>query len=266
MGAHDVTEQATIEQTLLRARDQAEATAQAQANFVTVVSHELRTPLNAIIGFSNLLSQRSGRLLAPRDRDYLARINASGRTLLGVIDNILTHAKADAGHLQVQARPIDLSLVVRDYVGTLALGPANPDIRMGVELPDEPCIARVDPQRMRQMLSNLVSNALRFTERGRVTIRLRPALDGGLLLDVEDTGIGIPEDRLESIFRPFEQGEAGTTRRHDGMGLGLAIVRSLCHLMGIEIRVSSVVGQGSCFTVHLPAHLRCASAEQSIGP
>lgn len=257
ISAHDVTEQREIEQTLLRARDQAEATSQAQANFVTLVSHELRTPLSAIIGFSRVLLRNRPQALDARDQDFLSRIHANGRQLLGIIDGILTHARATAGRLQPRTAPTDIRAIVEDAAVSTHAEKGVGGVSFVLDVPSVPCGALVDPERFRQIVAILVDNALKFTESGEVVVRLSAQGDGTLDLRVSDTGVGIDADRLESIFKPFEQGGSGTARSYGGTGLGLPIVRALCSLMTLDVSVESAPGRGSTFHVRLPAAIRC---------
>jgi PAS domain S-box-containing protein len=252
IAAHDQTARIAAERDLVRARDAAEAATRAQANFVSVVSHELRTPLNAIIGFSNIVVKRSGARLDDKDRDYLARVREGGMTLLTLIDEILTHAKVEAGSLSIERSRVDVGALVHD-VARLGEGlKRGPGVTMRVDVQPGLPAAFVDPLRLTQVVTNLVSNALKFTEAGAVVLSLTGTSDGGLQLVVSDSGIGIPPERLEAIWKPFEQAEAGTTRRFGGTGLGLPIVRSLATLMGLSVDVTSRVGTGSVFTVRIP--------------
>jgi PAS domain S-box-containing protein len=252
IAAHDQTARIAAERDLVRARDAAEAATRAQANFVSVVSHELRTPLNAIIGFSNIVVKRSGARLDDKDRDYLARVREGGMTLLALIDEILTHAKVEAGSLSIERSRVDVGTLVHD-VARLGEGlKRGADVTLRVDVEPGLPTALVDALRLTQVVTNLVSNALKFTQAGAVVLSLTGGADGGLQLAVSDSGIGIPPERLEAIWKPFEQAEVGTTRRYGGTGLGLPIVRSLATLMGLSVEVSSRVGTGSVFTVRIP--------------
>lgn len=261
IAAHDMTERISTEQALVRARDVAEAASLAQANFVTQVSHELRTPLNAVIGFSNIVLRRAAARLDDKDRDYLGRVHDSGKMLLTIIDQILTHAKAESGRLAIDRTPVDVGALVHD-VARQADGlrrQSGVALRLDVESPVPSAL--LDPWRLKQIVTNLVGNALKFTEVGEVVIGLRRERDGGLRLTVSDTGIGIPEARLDEIWQPFVQEESGTTRRFGGTGLGLPIVRSLSLLMGLQLDVSSARGVGSVFAVRIPPELMEADVE-----
>ncbi len=265
IAAHDQTARIRAEHELVRARDMAEATTRAQANFVSVVSHELRTPLNAIIGFSNIVMKRSHERLDDKDRDYLGRVRASGKTLLSIVDAILTHARAESGNLKLERQRVDVAALLQD-VARLSEGLRHaPNVRLRAELPEGLAPANVDPLRLTQVVTNLVSNALKFTQEGEVVLTLAGESDGAQVITVRDTGIGIPADRLDAIWTPFEQAEAGTARRFGGTGLGLPIVRSLALLMGLQLDASSREGEGSTFTVRIPAEWMCSEQECETG-
>ncbi len=261
IAAHDMTERISTEQALVRARDVAEAASLAQANFVTQVSHELRTPLNAVIGFSNIVLRRAAARLDDKDRDYLGRVHDSGKMLLTIIDQILTHAKAESGRMAIDRTTVDVGALVHDVARQADGLRRQSGVALRLEVESPVPAALLDPWRLKQIVTNLVSNALKFTELGEVVIGLRRERDGGLRLSVSDTGIGIPEERLDEIWQPFVQEESGTTRRFGGTGLGLPIVRSLSLLMGLQLDVSSARGVGSVFAVRIPPELMEAEAE-----
>ena len=265
IAAHDSTRQAELHAALVRARDMAEAAAEAQSNFVTVVSHELRTPLNAVIGFSKLLAKRSAEVLAPRDRELVTQIHEAGKALLVIIDSILTHAKARVGRLEVERAPLDLATIAQEVVEAQRAA-AKPGVSLVLDLPRGPLRVEGDMIRVEQILTQLVRNALKFTSAGQVTVRLTTSGDHApVLIEVSDTGEGIPAHRLARIFLPFEQGETGMARRYGGTGLGLAIVKSLAELMEYEVSVESVVGVGSTFRVVVPARARVSGSSRAEG-
>ena len=258
-----VVEQRTAE--LVVARDQALAASRAKSAFLANMSHELRTPLNAILGFSNLLRERGA---SEQQRHDLDIINRSGEHLLGLINDVLDVAKVEAGRSKLEATPCDLGRLiedVKDMVGPLAL---QKGLALRVERPQAPLFVRTDPSRLRQVLINLLNNAVKFTDHGSVTLRMKatPAIDTGevlLTFEVEDTGEGIAAGDQAAIFDAFVQ--ASAAKRHEGAGLGLTISRQIIELMGGTIQVESVHGQGSRFRTEIKVE-RAQESEVKRGP
>jgi PAS domain S-box-containing protein len=253
----DTTARKRAELELIVARDAAEAANRAKSDFLARMSHELRTPLNSIIGFANVLLKNKRDLLDEGDLSYLTRIATNGRHLLGLINDILDLSKIEAGHMTLDVTPVRLDVLVRDTVHEMEGQTRGRDVTLRAELPESVDVLDADEARMRQVLVNLIGNALKFTERGEVVVRVA-ADDAGhpTLLEVRDTGIGIPADRLDAIFNVFEQAESMINRRFGGTGLGLAISRSLCELMGHRLEVSSVEGEGTTMSVIIGQGLR----------
>ena len=247
----DITQLQHKEGELRLARDQAQSANQAKSDFLANISHEIRTPMNAILGFTEML--RRGYQRNPEDTSkYLHTIHNSARHLLELINGILDLSKIEAGRLEIEQVRFPAHRVIQEVLQVLSARAAEQGLALGfkVEGPIPETILS-DPARLRQIITNLVGNALKFTARGGVDLRLR--LDAGprLIVEVADTGIGIPAERLESIFEPFVQAEASTTRRFGGTGLGLTISRRFARLLGGDITVSSSPGAGSVFTLSL---------------
>jgi len=227
--------------------------ARLKSQFIATMSHELRTPMNAIIGFSQLLLRHSSDLSASRVQ-MIERILSNGKALLALIDDILDLSKVEAGRLELRLEPVDLVQLACDTLGELQS--LADEKRLTLELDarlHDPTVVG-DRVRLRQILVNLLSNALKFTERGSVRVELNEA-DSEIEIAVSDTGIGISPDQQEHIFDEFRQLDQTTTRKYSGTGLGLAIARSLVELMRGQIEVESELGQGSTFRVTLPRYV-----------
>ena len=242
----------------LEARDAAEQANAAKSDFLATMSHEIRTPMNGVLVMAEMLAADS---LPAKARRYADVIVKSGRSLLAIINDILDFSKIEAGKMEIEAAEVSVADLVDD---TLALFQARADAK-SLELvaalhPECPARVAGDPIRLGQILSNLVSNALKFTETGHVLVRAEPDREPGWWrLMVTDTGIGIPADKLDTVFGAFSQADQSTTRKYGGTGLGLAITRRLAEAMGGEARVASTVGKGSTFMIRLPVGLADAA-------
>jgi signal transduction histidine kinase len=219
--------------------------------FLATMSHELRTPLNSIIGFSDvLLSGIAGELNAEQ-RTQIAIINESGQQLLALISDALDILKLEAGQLALRPEPVALEPLLREQVRILTLQARDRGIEVRLELPPEPVVVHADAQRLRQVFGHLVANALKFTDRGAITLCAESDAQAARI-SVHDTGIGIPPEDLDRLFRPFQRVAGSHGGARDGSGLGLAIARRLVEAMGGQIGVTSEPGQGSRFWLTLP--------------
>jgi signal transduction histidine kinase len=237
------------------ARKSADAANQAKSVFLANMSHELRTPLNAIIGFTRIVRRKAEGLLPGRQLENLDKALQSADHLHGLINDVLDIAKIEAGRLDVLVSAFDAASLCQVCLDTV-----QPLVRPGVFLSHDlqPIpLVETDPGKFKQILLNLLSNAAKFTEVGSITLKMFVD-EGCLVAQVSDTGIGIPESKLESIFDQFEQVDASTTRKYGGTGLGLSISRKLAGLLGGTLTVESVLGAGSTFTLRIPANVRAA--------
>jgi PAS domain S-box-containing protein len=249
---HDVTVQKRAEAELIMARDAAEAANRAKSLFLANMSHELRTPLNAILGFSSLLHRDPG--LAESQRQNVDIINRSGEYLLALINDVLEIAKIETGRLPLDVAPFDLGNLVREVVEMMRLRARQKGLGLELDATSTfPCYIKGDEERLRQILVNLVGNAVKFTERGGIVLRLSVKEEGAhahLLIDIQDTGPGIRPEDLSRLFQPFVRLSEDASQA--GTGLGLSIARQFARLMGGDIGVESTLGQGTCFRVSLP--------------
>lgn len=238
---------------LVHAVEAAEEASRTKSQFLANMSHELRTPLNSVIGFSNVLVRRVGKDMEPRDRDFLQRIRSSGEHLLGIVNDILDISAIEAGQLEIVPQELDLRNLVREAVAPYYAEAESKSVRLSVTLPMDEAVAVIDPNRLKQVIENLVGNAVKFTnEGGSVAVQLLSESGLATGLEVVDTGIGVPADRLEEIFRPFEQVDPSMSRTNHGTGLGLTLSQALCDLMGCTLEAESVVGSGSTFRIGVP--------------
>ena len=233
------------------ARDQAEAANAAKSDFLATMSHEIRTPMNGVMVMAELLAASD---LPGRARRYAGTIVSSGRNLLAVINDILDFSKIEAGKLEVENIGVDLVALVDDTLALFHARARDKGLELGAWIdPDLPRVVPGDPVRLGQVVSNLVSNAIKFTESGHVIVRADPDTQAGFWrLTVVDTGIGIPKDKLSTVFSAFSQADQSTTRRFGGTGLGLSIARRLTEAMGGAIAAASEPGRGSRFMLRLP--------------
>ena len=263
--AKDVALRRTLAE-LVEARDAAEAANLAKSQFLANMSHEIRTPLNGVLAMAQILARSP---LEAAQREQVDVIHQSGETLLSLLNDILDVSKIEAGKLELEVADFDVQAMVQAAAAGFAAVAERKGLSLAVEIrPDAMDVRQGDAARLRQILNNFLSNALKFTEAG--SVRLRVEGDGedgaeGLKLTVSDTGMGIPDEKLPLLFQKFIQLDASTTRRFGGTGLGLAICRELSELMGGRVWVESQAGRGSTFAVALPL-TRVATAAASVPP
>jgi signal transduction histidine kinase len=250
----DVTEARAAEDELRRAKEAAEAANQAKSRFLATMSHELRTPLNAVIGFSDTLLRDAANPSRAQVAEFAQQINDAGRHLLGLINIILDVARIESGRFDLASDKVDIARLVRHCVRQSDAAAQAAEITLTMDVPDTLPPIRADERRLQQVLNHLLSNAVKFTEAGgAVSVGALLEPNGGLLIFVRDTGIGIPADDLDRVFEPFTQLDSSLARRFQGAGLGLYVSRALVAGHGGELGLRSLPGEGTAAEIHLPA-------------
>jgi PAS domain S-box-containing protein len=256
--AHDITLRKKGEEELRVAKDAAEQANQAKSSFLANMSHELRTPLNAILGYSEMLREEAQDLGQDDFIPDLTKIHSAGKHLLGLINDVLDLSKIEAGKMELYIEPVEMRQLVDDVAATVHPMVEKNGNHLEVVCPPEAGSASTDVTKVRQALLNLLSNASKFTKKGKITFSVArdTRLDKEwLTFSVQDSGIGMTEEQMGKLFQAFSQADASTTRKYGGTGLGLAISRKFCQMMGGDITVTSEPGKGSCFTILMPAQV-----------
>ncbi len=252
---------------LVTAKERAEAASRAKSEFLANMSHEIRTPMNGVVGMAQALN---ATILDDRQRDLLQIITNSGNNLVAIINDILDISQIEAGKLELKEAPFDFEAMTREVVRLLEVRARDKGIAVALDIdPEAPSRVIGDEGRIRQILVNLIGNAIKFTEVGRVDVRVSGSTLGEnaqLVVSVADTGVGIPAEKLATIFEKFEQVDNSRSRRYEGAGLGLAITKQLVGLMGGTIRVESAVGKGAAFRVELALIVDTARASSAAAP
>jgi len=260
IGSHtDITEQKLLEQALMDARDKAEAANEAKSNFLANISHELRTPMNAVVGLANLLMTNANS--PEKQREFITTLQLSAQSLMSLINDLLDIAKFEGSDVKLEHISFDLAEMIEEIISIMSVKAEEKDIELLINY--SPLLNTEfigDPLRLRQILMNLISNAVKFTNKGGVTVHVDSVVEKGsktiqLTIDVSDTGIGIKNDALDTIFNKFSQADTSITRKYGGTGLGLSICKTLVTLMNGTISVTSQPRKGSKFTVTVPLQL-----------
>ncbi|MDN5278688.1 MAG: hypothetical protein PWR01_2653 [Clostridiales bacterium] len=249
--ARDVSEQIRILEELKRAKIEAERSSQARGMFIAKMSHELRTPLNSIIGFSGILQKNLSGGFSEKDLLYLDRIRRNGNTLLKLINGILDYSKTESGFQEIISEEVNLIDLLNEIVDLMQVTIEEKNTTVRLDLPNKVEVIKTDQVKLRQIVQNLVDNAVKFSESGTVDIGLKVEAESckPVRLEIRDSGPGISEDNLEKIFEAFQQCDNTVTRKYGGAGLGLAIAQSFARLLGFEIELETGYGQGSCFSL-----------------
>jgi len=248
----DITARKQIESSLLESKEAAEAGSRAKSEFLATMSHELRTPLNAILGLSQLLQQQIFGEVNCKQKEYIDCIHSSGEHLLALINDILDLSKVEAGREELNYLPLDVRELSEACLALIRNRAAAKKLQLIYQIDPQILNCIGDERRIKQMLLNLLTNAVKFTSTGTVALRVQK-VPQGIAFTVTDTGIGIAESQLKFLFQPFKQLDSRLNRQYEGTGLGLALTRKLAHLHGGDVTVQSTLGKGSQFTLFLPS-------------
>jgi signal transduction histidine kinase len=229
----------------------AERANHAKSEFLAVMSHELRTPLNAVVGYTDLMASEVVGPINETQRAQLARVRVSTQHLISLIEGVLALARGDTANEELNIEPVDACTLGRQSAALLEEAAAAKGLSFDLSVPGEPHLIETDATKVRQILINLLANAIKFTDRGAVALTMRPGTSH-VAFEVRDTGIGIAPEHLERVFEPFWQVDQSTTRRAGGTGLGLGVTRGLARQLGGDVTLASEPGRGSTFCVILP--------------